>query len=46
MPFGGGANSRESKELCNAKIERIHSQPGGVISRRCGLSSKFFDQLF
>jgi len=27
------------------KIGQIHSQPGGVTRRRCGLSSKFCDHL-
>ena len=31
--------------LVGVKFGRIYSQPGGVVSRRCGLSSKFFDHL-
>jgi len=32
--------------LYGVKVGRIHSPPRGVIRRRCGLLSKFFDPLF
>jgi len=32
--------------LDGVKVGRIHSPPRGVTKRRCGLSSKFFVQLF
>jgi len=31
--------------LDGVKVGRIHSSPGGVTRRRCGLLSKFFDHL-
>jgi len=38
--------SPKNRVLDGVQIGRIHLQPGGVTSRRCGLSSKFSDHLF
>jgi len=47
MPFLGLTQADpRNNAFDGVKIRRIHSQLRGVTSRRCGLSSKFFDHLF
>ena len=47
MPFLGLTHVGPRKHVLDVvNFGQIHSPPSGVIRRRCGLSSKFFDHLF
>jgi len=47
MPFCGlTPTGPRNHVLERVNIGRIHLQPGGVTSRRCDLSWKFFDHLY